>query len=298
MFFLKNKFFIFLYFLFVVAFSERGFAIGCSAGWYVGNDDNCRQCPIGTYNPEPTSGGIEQCLACPENTYNENTGRAACTPCPDGSTTQNVTGSDSYQDCKCAAGMFMSSGSSHICKPCINPAYTSDEGTIGSTSNQACTICNVGFQRNGDVCEECPVGQYKADVGDGPCLVCSDATYTPNTGMTECLQCPMGHCCAGGRRYQCNKGTWADIGVACRSGTRALNNSSFKKGMCIPCNGGCTTMGKGAVSNDECVIKSAKRFCIGGVCFSWPDTGEISEQPLNDSISSSFSCPAGAAERD
>lgn len=183
----------------------------------------------------------------------------------------------------------------------------------GVNSSGECVVCGPGkYGVGGDnPCQKCPAGTWSSQSGVSTCRnTCAAGKYSLVVGATSsavCKDCPTGHCCAYGHKYTCLKGTYGDGGTACRgvlsyqqnvvsggvcmrSGTCPVA-SVYQKGVCIACNPGCTTPGLGSISNEDCTVKTAKKFCVGNSCFSWPNDGSVSEQPLNSVIENNNTCP-------
>ena len=52
------------------------------------------------------------------------------------------------------------------------------------------SVCKAGYFLNGSICSECPLGEYKADIGDSTsCDVCPGNTSTQGTGATGSILC-------------------------------------------------------------------------------------------------------------
>ena len=151
----------------------------------VGNDDvsDCL-CNIGFSGT--VTGNAEDCTACPAGQFKALVGTSACVACPSDSNTWHfattgltaTTGNVAAYQCMCDKGHY---------------------GVIEGTSSVS-----------GGTCENCPTGQYKADVGTERCIACpanSDAP-TESDAASDCS------CNAGFEGYihgddrtvgQCNK---------------------------------------------------------------------------------------------
>lgn len=210
----------------------------------------------------------------------------------------------------CDVGYYDNNG---ICKKCPSGATTE---SAGATSIDDCE-CKKGFGYNGSgECIRCPMHKYKPTVGNYRCIYCPAGEYTNSVGSSLCKACSVGHCCVRGEQYKCKRGTYAEnLSSACKrviEHTEAVQDgvcyakggggmctqtiledlSVYDKGMCTSCNPGCTTEGEASNSGNDCVVKTANKFCVGNSnCFSWPT--EIAQQPLAIDSGNSFNCPAG-----
>ena len=211
----------------------------------------------------------------------------------------------------CQVGYYDDNGE---CKKC--PSSTTTEDT-GATSIEDCK-CKAGFGANaGSVsCVRCPIHKYKPTVGNYRCIYCPAGEYTNSVGATSCKSCSLGHCCAYGEQYKCKRGTYAEnSNSACRQVVEHIeivnseeicsakkggichgeiqdDLSVYDRGVCpSSCNLGCTTEGEASVSSSDCIVKTAKEFCVGAKCFSW--SFEIAQQPLSIDTGRDFSCPTG-----
>ena len=55
-----------------------------------------------------------------------------------------------------------------------------------SVEGSAHCVCNKGYQSRGGACEACPVGTYKASMGDSDCEYCPEHSSTHLAGIYEC----------------------------------------------------------------------------------------------------------------
>lgn len=228
-------------------------------GFAVG--DNQLACDAGSYG----SGGA--CQPCPVGTYSNTTNATSCTPCPEGT--------------------FAAGTGSASCTVCDNGTISASEGAT------ECTPCPSGFTTFGEDRKHCFVYYEYGSVRK---------------------KCTPGYCCGNGERYKCKKGTYADAGVEC---AKALQNSYqqsscgggttrgggqcviqdmyvYQPGACEQCPSGCTTEGIASQLRSDCTVVTAKQFCVGNECFSWPD--EIAQSGLASGVATgtiNWSCPNG-----
>ncbi len=178
--------------------------IKCIGGYYT-LDNNCTQCPIGsycdgTYKKTCKNGeysdvvGLDECKdcekgyyctggikgECPAGKYSESKS-SSCTNCPIG-----------YY-CPGASDKILCSGNKYQPNEGKNSCLTCNAGSYVSNDRTQCLTCGIGFK--------CP--------GDGTMVACSTGTYQPYTGQSSCLTCPSGSVCSGATVTQCQKGTYA-----------------------------------------------------------------------------------------
>ena len=279
----------------------------CAQGWY-GGEHGCHPCPNGTSTsgigkltvsqcdvcaPGYYGNGI-RCNKCPKDTYKDTHATAtACTACPSKSETIG-TGATALSDCKCDIGYYMASGTDK-CVRCSSKKLHSTTLSTGATSQDEC-LCEAGYYNYflGNECIGCPSGMYKDVISnDGQCTRCEGGKYAPTTGLANCYDCPIGHCCTDGNIYKCKKGTYSDsTNTQCSRGD---------VGKCELCGRGCTTIGIGSTSAASCSVKTADKFCLksgtrgGGYdnekCFSWPTDAVIYESPLSSNVTGGAECP-------
>jgi len=150
------------------------------------NPPNCAQCESGSFMQQNcTSSSDRVCSACPANST-------------------SLTGSLNKNDCQCKSGYSPQTGSE--CSACIAGKY---KDSIGST---ACTSCDAGNYssqvgaESSTVCEDCPaystsaagssrLRQCRCDLGyTGPdgekCDACVEGKYKAGTGDAACSFCP------------------------------------------------------------------------------------------------------------
>uniref|UniRef100_A0A8D3E101 Signal peptide, CUB and EGF-like domain-containing protein 2 n=1 Tax=Scophthalmus maximus TaxID=52904 RepID=A0A8D3E101_SCOMX len=100
-------------------------AEACSTGQVL-REGKCASCGAGTFY----SGEQEQCVQCPPGTYQDTVGQLSCEPCPstDG---QGIAGAKNVSQCgvHCAPGHFYNS-STHRCIRCPAGTYQSDFGIL------------------------------------------------------------------------------------------------------------------------------------------------------------------------
>jgi hypothetical protein len=205
---------------------ETAKCVQCKQGSY-NSDLNavaCSKCSAGKYTADIGATSGEVCLTC-ESGYSEE-GFAQCEPCPLNSTTfpgfrdhlndckcdPGYTGKDGQTCVHCLPGKFKEDYGSAVCSDCPVDTYSTQfaaefqsdcqdcaaktEAPRGSDSRDDCK-CHVGYTStvagtDGEVCEECSAGKFKAVLGHAECSKCPQDTYVDKTGSSSvnaCMQC-------------------------------------------------------------------------------------------------------------
>eukprot|EP00727_Mastigamoeba_balamuthi_P011993 m51a1_g7416 hypothetical protein (493) ;mRNA; f:222441-223987 len=141
------------------------------------------------------------CLSCPVGTFKGDAGNTECASCGAGKTTPSA-GKTSYWDCRCVPGTQPSGRT--FCAPCLQGWYRegvedlacsqcpdgSNTAREGSASATDCK-CVAGRQRNATtgLCDACPLGFFKEELGDEPCTRCPDGRTTQGEGSTSSAAC-------------------------------------------------------------------------------------------------------------
>ena len=145
---------------------------------------------------------------CPE-------GSPAARPCPSGrfGNTSKLTTADECHACTkgaacsvgatapvpCTPGTFAANGSSPTCAVCPEGSFQPATGAVG------CVACGEGYN--------CPPGSSARIPAS-----CNEGTYLPADkvfrGQDDCVPCPIGTWCVGGRSLpkKCGVGSFADVG--------------------------------------------------------------------------------------
>lgn len=117
------------------------------------------------------------------------------TPCSAGRYTNTQVASSIYDCLPCDVGTYATLGwPLNACGICAPGSYS---GRISGS----CTLCPVGTwsnliqQSNTTVCFGCPLGTFSVTPGlndSSLCTSCSAGTFGDATGLTMCLNCPIG----------------------------------------------------------------------------------------------------------
>ncbi|XP_069012421.1 signal peptide, CUB and EGF-like domain-containing protein 1 isoform X3 [Embiotoca jacksoni] len=97
----------------------------CSTGQVL-RDGMCVSCGVGTFY----SGEQEQCVQCPPGTYQDTMGQLSCEPCPS-TEGQGIAGAKNVSQCggQCPAGQFSADGF-RPCQPCLVGSYQPEPGRV------------------------------------------------------------------------------------------------------------------------------------------------------------------------
>ena len=250
----------------------------CTAGWYctskaktaTPSDNTGAQCPTGHY----CEAGTYLPMKCPIGKYSDSlkaTSDATCLDCQDGhycplraGTSRTLKfGTNSH---KCDEG-YLCTGATKIPNPaaakCIAGTYcikgatiaeACDVGTYNPWPGQStCLECPPGRVCNSNglsTAANCPVGFYcplgtTSSTGKG----CEAGTYNPIEGaesQDECLPCPPGQYCVGGKENpdgDCTEGYVCTGSSSSATPTNVFSFSTGSNGQCPPgytCQTACT----------------------------------------------------------
>uniref|UniRef100_A0A8C3AI56 Signal peptide, CUB and EGF-like domain-containing protein 1 n=1 Tax=Cyclopterus lumpus TaxID=8103 RepID=A0A8C3AI56_CYCLU len=155
-------------------------AEACSTGQVL-RDGKCASCGLGTFY----SGVQEQCVQCPPGTYQDTVGQLSCEPCPS-TEGQGIAGARNMSQCggQCSAGHFSSDGF-RPCQLCQLGSYQPEPGRV------LCFLCGGGLMTKyeGSVsfrdCEakvHCAPGHYYNSTTHR-CIRCTGGTYQSDFGQ-------------------------------------------------------------------------------------------------------------------
>lgn len=212
-------------------------------------------CKPGFYGSPPS------CVSCPLNTYKDTAGNLnGCTSCPNGGGTL-LYGATSIYACSSSAATTVDSSGNNVCAAGYSPVANSD---------------------GVPVCQACPVGTFKAVIGNQACTACpggTNAIPSATGAKTE------GSACYCGDGYVRSVGTNGTC-IPCPGDT--YKSSSPSDNACVNCPGGYgTNSTNGAKSLTSCLLKAgfvstgsgSPATCKAGYYFSSPT--ECSACPIN-----------------
>eukprot|EP00818_Percolomonas_sp_WS_P008883 CAMPEP_0117435736 /NCGR_PEP_ID=MMETSP0759-20121206/636_1 /TAXON_ID=63605 /ORGANISM="Percolomonas cosmopolitus, Strain WS" /LENGTH=1157 /DNA_ID=CAMNT_0005227295 /DNA_START=458 /DNA_END=3932 /DNA_ORIENTATION=+ len=237
----------------------------CTAGQYTNGqaDNQCRDCPPGTYTVGTSVGSLGACTPCSPGTYSNVTGRnSVCDFCPVGTYSTNTTGRTYCEDCP--AGTENPNVGAIVASQCTDcpPGFSSIAGSNNCTAcpggyfapsfgEPSCSICTAGTYSDAQasICSDCPLGTSNGAPGSaglGSCLDCPAGTYAPSLATPQCIGCVAGTYSTATRAtssavcQQCPLGTFSNVTGApaasycqgCPAGTYQSQNGASE---CTPC---------------------------------------------------------------
>ncbi|TMS02715.1 Signal peptide, CUB and EGF-like domain-containing protein 1 [Larimichthys crocea] len=178
-------------------------AEACSTGQVL-RDGKCVSCGVGTFY----SGEQEQCVQCPPGTYQDTMGQLSCEPCPS-TEGQGIAGAKNVSQCggQCPAGHYSADGfrpcqfcplgsyqpepGRVLCFPCGGGLMTKYEGSVSFRDCEAKVHCAPGHYYNSSThrCIRCPAGTYQSEFGQNYCITCPGNTTTDFDGATNVSHC-------------------------------------------------------------------------------------------------------------
>uniref|UniRef100_A0A8C9Y443 Signal peptide, CUB and EGF-like domain-containing protein 1 n=1 Tax=Sander lucioperca TaxID=283035 RepID=A0A8C9Y443_SANLU len=178
-------------------------AEACSTGQVL-REGKCVSCGVGTFY----SGEQEQCVQCPPGTYQDTVGQLSCEPCPStegqgiagaknvsqcgGQCTAGHFSADGFRPCQpCALGSYQPEPGRVLCFPCGGGLMTKYEGSVSFRDCEAKVHCAPGHYYNSSThrCIRCPAGTYQSDFGQNYCITCPGNTTTDFDGATNVSHC-------------------------------------------------------------------------------------------------------------
>ena len=206
--------------------------VGCVAGKYsdVSNLQNCKNCPVNTFNTLKFANNLSFCLECPA----QSTSNQASTKIQDCFCDLGYSGVPGSTCIACDRGFFRENVSSYICEPCSASTFNdvfaaTDDGYCtpcqANTSSQEANpsqrfcVCDAGFYgvlsyeeasvgiyecilcqagkfsttSNTSLCTDCGIGKYSVSIGaklETTCVECEEGKFSYVTGATSCTFCP------------------------------------------------------------------------------------------------------------
>ncbi|KAF1372639.1 hypothetical protein PFLUV_G00268000 [Perca fluviatilis] len=178
-------------------------AEACSTGQVL-RDGKCVSCGAGTFY----SGEQEQCVQCPPGTYQDMVGQLSCEPCPStegqgivgaknvsqcgGQCTAGHFSADGFRPCQpCALGSYQPEPGRVLCFPCGGGLMTKYEGSVSFRDCEAKVHCAPGHYYNSSThrCIRCPARTYQSEFGQNYCITCPGNTTTDFDGATNVSHC-------------------------------------------------------------------------------------------------------------
>uniref|UniRef100_A0A8C4H607 Signal peptide, CUB and EGF-like domain-containing protein 1 n=1 Tax=Dicentrarchus labrax TaxID=13489 RepID=A0A8C4H607_DICLA len=178
-------------------------AEACSTGQVL-RDGKCVSCAVGTFY----SGEQEQCVQCPSGTYQDTVGQLSCEPCPStegqgiagaknvsqcgGQCPAGHSSADGFRPCQpCSLGSYQPEPGRVLCFPCGGGLMTKYEGAVSFRDCEAKVHCAPGHYYNSSThrCIRCPAGTYQSEFGQNYCITCPGNTTTDFDGATNVSHC-------------------------------------------------------------------------------------------------------------
>ena len=251
--------------------SQAAMCYNCPAGFYCTRMTAADPCPPGFFCPEGTGSEI---MPCPVGSYNPATGLSnvsQCTACDPGKYCQHP--GISSPTGTCAGG--------HYCTQGVNTSspidYYTGEGGICPPAH---------YCPNGSVNPVgCPAGTFSNQTGLSQCLECPKGFYClSNLTNYEYSPCPKGHYCLSGttfaEQYPCPSGTFNNL-----TGAQTMES-------CITCTPGMYCEGEGNL--EPTGLCAAGWYCSGGAAVSRPLGVDNSTVPACSSNNTGNICPTGS----
>ena len=219
----------------------------CPNGFYCPTGSSSKTaigCPVGTYGPTNGLRNVNECLSCPESYYCPYATGPLGDPatatwnvprncfdgyaCVEGAIMPSPDGLDGTENRPCDAGHFCPAGLKTAC-----PAGTFLE-TIGGIAGDDCIPCRAGYYCPNTGQDVAPSEDYKCDDSGFFCFSSSAAFRPTDDGSENFGECPLGHFCESGLKYECPDGTYTDntgssecsecdAGFICASGSTSSN---------------------------------------------------------------------------
>ena len=108
--------------------------------------------------------------------------------------------------------------------PLTNDTFSArcDENPVWNFDTTVSCECDRGHTANNSECIACPIGTFKTDIGDGPCLECPSNSITSTTGSEFCT-CDIGY----------ERSNPLNLSSSCDD--CSPNDYRNAQGLCVPC---------------------------------------------------------------
>ena len=201
---------------------------------------------------------FDVCLECRPGFYDNITNRHECSICGGGlySASWGASGPETCKECGPGTWSDIGSATCSLCPPNSN-------SSARSTSLTDCK-CIPGFTgQDGQTCEACERGEYKASVGNASCTICSENSYSArgtdlyseltDRGGTRCM-CLFGYTGPdSGNCTACEEGKYKNVSGSTLCYNCARNSTSpagsSQKSACV-CNAGYEETISGSEENE------------------------------------------------
>ncbi len=201
---------------------------------------------------------FDSCIECRPGFYDNITNRHECSICGGGlySASWGASGPETCKECGPGTWSDIGSATCSLCPPNSN-------SSARSTSLTDCK-CIPGFTgQDGQTCEACERGEYKASVGNASCTICSENSYSArgtdlyseltDRGGTRCM-CLFGYTGPdSGNCTACEEGKYKNVSGSTLCYNCARNSTSpagsSQKSACV-CNAGYEETISGSEENE------------------------------------------------
>ena len=173
----------------------------CAEGGYYVLDNQCVQCPAGSFCPADTGAKTDITA---QNQYAP-AGSSSALTCPSG---------------------FVANSDHSACTVCLPGYYMTDE--------KSCIICPEGYACSNSIKTACQSGYFQSQTGQTTCEACAKNTFSPeaaskcapcdagsyfDTILGQCKECPAGESCALSKdgsiaRETCAAGTYSQAAAS------------------------------------------------------------------------------------
>lgn len=259
--------------------SKQCTVANCSAGFYLGPNNTCLECPLNKYQNVSYQ---KKCLPCASGFKTWKTGSASCVRiCPNGEENKNGVCT------KCQVG-FYRKNDSEFCQKCPNEFLTKEEG---AKNESYCIIppCKAGHYYNGSICKTCAKDSFQDKEYQKSCKKCPGGKYTKTEGSTKESDC-LSYCVM--KTHNCsNNSTCKDDpkGFKCECNKNYIQQGSKCIYACDTnyCKNGATC------SRGATVICACTKYFDGPRCENQLSAKEVSEETTNSIIGAVVGVLAG-----
>jgi len=235
---------------------------------------------------------FDACIECRPGFYDNMTNRHECSMCGGGlySAFWGATGPETCKECGPGTWSEIGSATCSLCPPNSN-------SSARSVLLTDCKCIPGASGQDGQTCELCEAGEYKASVGNASCTRCSENSFSVRAS-TRCL-CNIGYTGPdSGNCTACEAGKYKNVSGSTLCSSCARNSSSpaasIDRSSCV-CNAGYEnkmgTSGSGQHEELNCTACTRGKYKAAGtgVCASCPENFT----PISGSAASACECDVG-----
>jgi hypothetical protein len=227
-----------------------------------------------------TNGGV--CTECNTGTYKAEVGDGLCLICPAGQ----------YSDVRAATSCNLCDLNTH---------------SLAGSQNITSCVCMSGYTRDeNSTCRSCDAGTYKPTVGDHPCDICGEDTYSSHEAATSaqtCVPCPRNAYSTPHSTTLddclCPMGFGGNSGEDCTQCSPGSYKSVAGPGLCSLCPVGTYSNISGSIICSACPIHTYNGPSDGGDnisnCLCMPGYTKTNTSTCMACISGEYSSQVGAS---